>query len=414
MKKFFTFWHRSATALDALVLSVFTALITWQPYFMHGKINLFEVGLYLPGINSILHGGVPFRDFFHLRGPFELYMPAFMMKIFGVHIGVMFFYFYAGTILGLILCAWIGKELYKTRYVLYMMVPVLVARTFPRVVYNFWGGMRYALGLLALFCAIKFFKKEKPLWMFLAGVASCAGGFISIEIGVCSVAGIMAAFAFSFIFRLQTAKTIFNGIRFYLLGIMAVAIPFLTYLYLNKALLLYVESVVTVVINLHRVINGHLVAVYPENAVEAISAMVNPGAKNFRHMTPSYLYIGVLLFLAYRIKNKKIDKTDIAIVCLATYGIIMYNSSFRGIWAAQFEMALQPEKILLFLFLERFYLYLRDKKNILVQTKLATHFLPRRGQAMLIGAYVLFIFFSCPASGIRWTGTTNVFLLLIF
>lgn len=387
------------TVFDALILSAFTALITWQPYFMHGKINLFEVGLYLPGINSILQGGVPFRDFFHLRGPFELYLPAFMMKIFGVHISIMYFYFYAGTILGLILCVWIGGELYKTRYVLYMMVPVLVARTFPRVVYNFWGGMRYALGLLALFCAIKFFKKERSFWMFLAGVASCAGGFISIEIGACSAFGIIGALIFALVFRLQTKQIVFKGMLFYVLGLAVVAVPFAFYLYLNNAFFFFAESVYTVITNLHRVIDGHLVAVYPANAVEAITAMVNPVAKNFRHMTPSYLYIGVLLFLAYRIKNKKLDKTDMAIVCLAIYGIIMYNSSFRGIWAAQFEMALQPEKILLFLLVERFYLYLRDKKNILVQTKLATLSFPKRGQATLIGIYVLFVLFFLSCIG---------------
>lgn len=397
MKKFLMIWHEKANALDALILSLFTALITIQPYFMHGKINLFEVGLYLPGINAILHGAVPFRDFFHLRGPFELYMPAFLMKIFGNHIDIMYFYFYVGTILGLILCVWIGREIYKTRYVLYLMVPVLVARTFPRVVYNFWGGMRYALGLLALFCAIKFFKKDRPLWMFLAGLASCSGAFISIEIGVCAVAGILAALIFSFFFRLQAKQVILKGLSSYILGLAIVGIPFLLYLYLNNALLPYIESVYTVVFRLHVVIDPHLVSTYPRNAVEAFAAMVNPVSKNFRHMTPSYLYIVVLLFLAYRIKNKKVDKTDMAIVCLAVYGIIMYNSSFRGIWAAQFEMALQPEKILFFLFLERFYLFLKDKKNILVQTKVATHVLSWRQRIGLGGIYVLLalFFLSC-------------------
>ena len=156
MKKILSWFHRLPTVFDGLILSAFTALITFQPYFMHGKINVFEVGLYLPGINAILHGAIPFRDFFHLRGPFELYMPAFLMKIFGVHIEMMYLYFYIGTILTLIFCVLIGREIYKTRYILYLMVPVLVARTFPRVYFTWWGGMRYAFGLLVIFCAVKF------------------------------------------------------------------------------------------------------------------------------------------------------------------------------------------------------------------------------------------------------------------
>jgi hypothetical protein len=321
------------------------------------------------------------------------------MGIFGVHIGFMYLYFYVGTILTLIFCVLIGKEIYRTRYILYMMVPVLVARTFPRVVYNFWGGMRYALGLLALFCAIKFFKKDRPLWMFLAGLASCSGAFISIEIGFCSMAGIMAAFIFSFIFRLQEKQTIFKGICFYTLGIALVAIPFVSYLYFNNALFFYIDSVHTIVTNMQVVIDPHLVSVYPRNAAEAIAAMLSPVSKNFRHMTPSYLYIAVVLFLACQIKARKVEKADISVVCLAVYGIIMYNSSFRGIWAAQFEMALQPEKILLFLFLEKFYLFLCDAKNAFKKRGIAFSLAPWRDKIAIGGSYVLFVLFflSCVA-----------------
>ena len=83
---------------DSLILSTFVVLITFHPYYNQGKINLFEVGLYLPGIQAILNGQIPYRDFFHLRGPFELYLPAFFMKIFGVHLDVLYFYFFAGNV----------------------------------------------------------------------------------------------------------------------------------------------------------------------------------------------------------------------------------------------------------------------------------------------------------------------------
>ena len=100
------------TYLDVIFLSIFAILITLHPYFMHGKINIFEVGLYLPGIQSILNGGIPYRDFFHLRGPFELYMPALMMKMFRMHLTVLYSYFYFGTILCFIFCILIAKELF--------------------------------------------------------------------------------------------------------------------------------------------------------------------------------------------------------------------------------------------------------------------------------------------------------------
>ena len=62
--------------IDLFILSLFMVAVTWQPYFMNGRINFFETGLYLPGIQSILNGEIPYRDFFHLRGPFELYLDS--------------------------------------------------------------------------------------------------------------------------------------------------------------------------------------------------------------------------------------------------------------------------------------------------------------------------------------------------
>lgn len=366
VKRFLGFWHEAPKSWDTAVLSLFTFLITFQPYFLHGRINIFEVGLYLPGINAILHHAIPFRDFFHLRGPFELYIPAAWMQIFGAHIGVLYVYFYAGTVFGLILCVLIARELYQSRYVLYLFVPVLVARTFPRVVYHFWGGLRYAAGLLAIFCAIRFFKKERYFWMLLAGVSTSIGFFISAEIGFCSAAGIIAALFFSFVFKLQKRSIVLKGFGFYVLGVGLVTAPFVHYLWSHQALSFYFESVYTIVTNMQNVIDPHLVSVYPCNLTEAIAAMINPASKNFRHMTPSYLYLFLLGLLFYRAKTKKLTQVDVGLVCLGVYGIIMYNSSFRGIWAAQFEMALQPEKILFFFILEKIYLFLTTRKDHLI------------------------------------------------
>ena len=77
---------------DVFILSFFAILITLNPLFMHGRINFFEVGLYLPGIQAVLNGEVPYRDFFHLRGPLELYMPALMMKLWSVHLKILYLY----------------------------------------------------------------------------------------------------------------------------------------------------------------------------------------------------------------------------------------------------------------------------------------------------------------------------------
>ena len=349
-------FRSKATYWDVLILSLFTVLITLQPYFMHGKINIFEVGLYLPGIQSVLNGGIPYRDVFHLRGPLELYVPALLMKLFGVHIGVLYSYFYVGSVLCLIFCILIAKEVFKTRFILYLFTPILIGRTFPRVVFTYWGGMRYALGLLAVWFIIRFFKSDKSRWLLGAGVVSALASLTSIEMGIYAACGALVALAASFIFKLQERRLLAKGLGTYLTGIFLIAIPYGLYLFANAALIPYLDSTFSIVMNMQKVIDPHLVSIYPRNFSEAFVAILNPVHTNFKHMTPSFLYIFILVYLFFRYRQGKISREDLILICLGIYGFIMYNTGFRGIWAAQFEMALQPEKILLFAFMDMFFL----------------------------------------------------------
>ena len=358
-------WFRQPPSfLDAVYLSVFTVLITFNPYYADGRINLFEMGLYLPGIQGVMHGMIPYRDFFHLRGPFELYPPAFLMSVFGAHIKVLYSYFYFGNVVCLVTCVWIARELFKTRFMFYILIPVLIARTFPRVVFMIWGGMRYAWGLIAELCVIKFFKTERPKWMFFAGMASATAGFTSVEIGVYSVMGVVVAWLAAWFFRLQERTVLLRSLGFFVLGILCIAAPFFIYLAVNGALMPYIESTLTVVLNQNRTFNPHFVSVYPQNFSEALTAMTNFTHTNFKHMTPSYFYIAILAYVGYRLKRRLLNRTDLCLIFLGVYGFIMYNTGFRGIWAAQFEMALMPEKILYFFLIEALVL------SLLFQTQL--------------------------------------------
>ena len=365
--------YKKPTLVDVFILSLFTAFITFHPFYTRQEINLFELGLYLPGINAIFHGQVPFRDFFHLRGPLELYVPAFLMSVFGKHICVLNTYFYVGTILTLIICVLIAAQLYRTRLIFYLMVPVLVARTFPRVVFAIWGGMRFAFGLLALLFIIRFIQREKPVWLFLAGITTALGIFTSVEIGACSFISLGVVMFCSLIFKVHERKLIVKSVLAYLAGIFVVAGPLCFYLSSQQALIPYWDSAYAVVTNMQNVIDPHFVSEYPRNIKEALGAMTNPNSQNFRHMTPSYLYIFLLIYLGWKIKNKKFDRTDLAVVGLGTYGFILYNTGFRGIWAAQFEMALQPEKILWFFVLELGFLFLMGKKSRLLKSVKPRH-----------------------------------------
>ena len=65
---------------------------------------------------------------------------------------------------------------------------------------------------------------------------------------------------------------------------------------------------------------------------------------------------------------------DACLVCIALYGLVIYNAAFRLIWASQFEMALQPEKLILFFLLERAYVWMDGKKGFyLLKLQMSAH-----------------------------------------
>lgn len=353
--------------VDAVALSISLVLITFHPYYLRAELNLYELGLYLPGIDAILQGKVPFRDFFHLRGPFELYPPAFLMKIFGEKAAVLSTYFYIGTVFTLVVGVWLAQKILRTRLLFYLFVPVFIARTFPRVVFTFWGGMRYAVGLLAIYFAVRYFREERNRFAFWAGFWAAVSFFTSVEIGVCALAGVGLGFLVSWVFKTQKLKVIVPGVLNFSLGVLIVSLPFIVYLGGQGALGAFVDTVYTVITRMQVVVDMHAIASLPRNLFEAAAAMLNPGHDNFKHLTPAYFYLFLAGYFIWKIKNKGLNHRDLGAIVLAGYGAVMYNAAFRNIGGSQFEMALQPQKLLYFYFLEVIVLNLWGKRQDILQ-----------------------------------------------
>lgn len=342
---------------------LFIVLTTLHPYFLWGKINLFELGLYLPGIDSILNGQIPFKDFFCLRGPMELYLPALLMKIFGANVSILASYFYVGTVLSLIFSFFIAKECYQKKWFLFSFLPVLVARTFPRVVFTFWGGMRYAWGLLALWYLVKYCNTQKKHYLFFTGLISAIAGFTSIDIGASIFIAVLAVFGSLFFSKktpfIETTKNFF----IFLSGALAFTLPLGLYLYQQHAIIPYYEMIKEVLWVTSRmsgtIPQGDSV---PHGFGEYFLALINPAHSNFKHMTPFYCYIFFFLHAIYLFVKKRLSLIDISMIGIAIYGLTLFLSSFRNIGAANFEMALQVEKIVLFFLFEKFYFFITSKK----------------------------------------------------
>ncbi|MBI4309712.1 MAG: hypothetical protein HY591_05225, partial [Candidatus Omnitrophica bacterium] len=310
LKAVFDQWMQKPTRTDAFILCLFVLLITWHPFYLHQQINLFELGLYLPGIDGILNGQIPYRDFFYLRGPVDLYLPALFMRFWGEHVAVLCAYFYAGTVMTLIICVIIARELLPSRIFFYMLVPVLVARTFPRVVFTYWGGLRYAWGLLAVLCVIYFLRGRKIGWLAAAGIFTAIAGLTSIEIGVCA-------------FTAATVVLLWDGgwrryLSAYCAAILTVVGSYFIYMAANGALADYLNTQWVIVTQMTKTFVQ--TEPVPANLFQILHALLIPNDKNFRQMTSVYCYLFLVTYLFLRRRSHQLDWMDKAAAAAAVYG----------------------------------------------------------------------------------------------
>jgi hypothetical protein len=275
------------------------------------------------------------------------------MKCFGVNVAVLSTYFYVGNVLCLLICLLIAYRLFPHRWILYSFIPVLIARTYPRVVYTYWGGFRYVWGLLALYCLVEFVLRKKRGWIFAAGFLTTLAGLTSIEIGVCS--GI-AIFALILIVD-KRAQTMMS----YLSGIGILLVPYCVYLLVNGALNDYFAS--------QWMVATHMTKTYlqtepvPSGFGEIIAGLFNPANKNFRQMTPVFCYLFYLIYWFRQRKIHQLTAIDQIVLGIGIYGAMLYITGFRNLWASVFEMSLQPEKIVLFYLVYKVIVLLSSRLN---------------------------------------------------
>ncbi len=299
-----------------------------------------------------------------------MYVPAIMMLFFGKNFMLLPTFFYIGTVLALLIGVLLAYQLYRTRFMFYVMVPVFIARTFPRVSYYYWGGLRYFIGLASLFLAIQCFKKNRLSFMFMAGICSALSFLTTIEAGVSAIAAILAGTAAAYCLKIFEKDFIGRSIKFYVGGLLPILIPYFFYLWVNGAFWAYWDFSIFIPLNMNTTLSDPRGTV-PENAGEFLLALL-PGSPFFKFMTPVYFYLILFGYLIYRVKKNKLNWEIYPLVTIAVYGLILYAAAFRKIEGHHFEMALQPEKILFFFILEEIYLillnvrrsYLKTSKNL--------------------------------------------------
>ena len=178
------------------------------------------------------------------------------------------------------------------------MFQSLLPERFPRVVFTFWGGIRYGFGLLAILFAIYAFKKKKNIWIFYSGIASVLALLTSVEVGVCSIFSVIMGLLIAFVFSLYDKSIIYKYICSYFFGLIIVLFPYGVYLLTTGSLIPYVDSIYSVITIMAKVFPDSSFADHPKNFIESLAAM-SPLSPHFKHLTPAYCFLFAFYLYAY-------------------------------------------------------------------------------------------------------------------
>jgi hypothetical protein len=347
--------------LDKAAPEIIAIALLFQPYFRHGIIDFWETGLYLPFIEGLFNGKIIFKDMVLHRGPLEIYIPYLFMLLFGKHISVLSAFYYFGNILNIVLCLRIARYFLKTRIFLYLLIPVLAAKTFPITFYQNWGGIRFGCGLAAVLCALNYLKNKKPALLFISGLFSGIGFFSSTEIGILSSLAVIVTLIVYGRSAPQTPKAILH----YAAGFCLICIPFIAHLLFSGGLLTYIQANLSVPFCSGDIY--HFEILYPgcpRNLAGILKYALRPFDLNFRFALPLFLYVSVAAFLLINYSRKHdSSQTQASFLCLSLYGFLMYMGSLRQINGPQFQTALQPALILFFIALERYFLFFKKMQS---------------------------------------------------
>jgi len=189
--------------------------------------------------NTILNGGIPYRDAIDNRGPVGYYIYALIFFLFGknnmmaIHLALIFLVSIISIILYLI-CTLIGNK--KMAYWVILFFAVFSCSYTPRQMLSFnaeWCALIFSV--IGAYLFLRFIFKEKYLFLFLSGLSFGLAFFAKQP----SLFDFMAALLFCCFFVYSNKKSIkplVKAATTMIVGFSTVIIIFVCYFYLKNAL----------------------------------------------------------------------------------------------------------------------------------------------------------------------------------
>ncbi len=180
-------------------LAIFFSCLAYLCIFLRYSTIEPDEGIVLQGAERILHGEVPYRDFFSFYTPGSFYLVAFIFKMFGDSFSVARASLaLAGAICSLVTYLLARRTCSRGISVFTALLTTTTGIAFRfLVLHNIYSTL---LCSLALYAAVRFLETERPLWAWITGSLASLTFLFEQSKGAGLCAGLLLAFLIVFVF----------------------------------------------------------------------------------------------------------------------------------------------------------------------------------------------------------------------
>lgn len=220
----------------SLIVFVFLLVIKILPfpYSLSQRINLYDGGIVPTGAKRILHGEIPYKDFWTLYAPLNYIQLSAVFKFFGESLYVVRIYNIVISLFGLLSIYWLFRT--KTNRILATITSLLFLFFLSPIKST---HLFLILTLIAIFALIKSMKS--PWLPYVCGV--CAGLTFTTRLDFGILVSLIFVITTIILSRGDFQKIIYYALKF-LAGFLLVILPIFLWLSSNKALMPFWEQVV--------------------------------------------------------------------------------------------------------------------------------------------------------------------------
>lgn len=363
--------------IDYAIIPLCIVFLLFDPNFKNGYIDHLEAGQYLSWVNGVFDGKLPYRDFFVLFGPFQIYIISFIMILFGKTLAVLRTYFYINYILSFLAIYFLSRMVCKKRVFAYIAVFICLVEVSQPFWASRWDFGRMGLGMVSLSLLVLFIKKEDWKFIFAAGVSSAFALLYSLDVGAyTTIVSLALLTTLPFTNTERGYRTIaIDIIRYssiYAFGFICVAAPFAVFLMLRHAFIPFIETFFYIMPKYFIKTWSHPLTKLDYYGTASGFNFI--GTETFKVFLPIPIYAGTLLYLAWSAFKKRWDKEKVIILILIIYSAIAYKAAFRAIESTQFQVTLPPLIIVVALFAQKLFgeltvIFTREKTHDRINTK---------------------------------------------